>query len=399
MNRIGCVSLAAALSLLVPACAALKPGLTGHNSCITSISFNADGTRLVSGDQGGRVIVWNPDTGRQLLVLSAERQHVAGENRIERGGSGARGSVASVRQAQFTNDGQAIVVVADDIVVWSASSGEERLRLLPTLPPSAGANRFALSRDGAFVIVAEADFRNFIPVEWRCELWNIESGRRLVSRRYTDPIEAVYLDRESHLWACAVGDRVEYGAISGDENIYQAVRSGAIIQYCSVTADGSLMSIDRETELCLWALRDSGRATQARRIAATTCDEWPECIVDDAARMCAIGHCGYAHVVDLATQVTVSCFPIPLNGGSRAAFASAHPVALLDMGRRLLTIGGRSDSIQIWNCRTGDREWSVATGRETIGCAAVSSVRRIVATGGCDTEAPSVIRIWRYPDL
>ena len=43
--------------------------LTGHRSSVSSVSFNPDGTRIVSGSEDNTIKVWDADTGEELRTL------------------------------------------------------------------------------------------------------------------------------------------------------------------------------------------------------------------------------------------------------------------------------------------------------------------------------------------
>ena len=43
--------------------------LKGHTSCVISVAFNHDGTKIVSGSCDKTIRVWNVDTGECILTL------------------------------------------------------------------------------------------------------------------------------------------------------------------------------------------------------------------------------------------------------------------------------------------------------------------------------------------
>jgi hypothetical protein len=51
---------------------------TGHKDRVTCVAISADGTRAVSGSADGAVILWDPETGRELQRLSSHQGEVRG---------------------------------------------------------------------------------------------------------------------------------------------------------------------------------------------------------------------------------------------------------------------------------------------------------------------------------
>jgi WD40 repeat protein len=74
--------------------------LKGHTSYVTSVVFNHDGTKIVSGSRDNTIRVWNVDTGECISTLKCHTR-----------------DVFSVR---FNHDGTKIVSGSDDetIKVW-----------------------------------------------------------------------------------------------------------------------------------------------------------------------------------------------------------------------------------------------------------------------------------------
>jgi len=50
--------------------------LRGHSGAVNDISFNRDGSRIITAGQDGTVRLWDTVSGRALLVLDAHAQGV-----------------------------------------------------------------------------------------------------------------------------------------------------------------------------------------------------------------------------------------------------------------------------------------------------------------------------------
>lgn len=119
----------------------------GHSSCVTSVVFSADGTRIISGSLDHSVQVWDAVSGAHLNTFEGHTNSVcsmsiSGDGKQIASGSmdgkivlwdvssGAhtvtlKGHKSSVISAEFSPDGKCIVSGADDgtILVWGVNSG------------------------------------------------------------------------------------------------------------------------------------------------------------------------------------------------------------------------------------------------------------------------------------
>ena len=58
------------LSINNPLCVPQVRTLAGHAGEVTSVAFSPDGTRVVSGSTNSLAIVWDAETGAEVLILS-----------------------------------------------------------------------------------------------------------------------------------------------------------------------------------------------------------------------------------------------------------------------------------------------------------------------------------------
>ncbi|HEX5268980.1 MAG TPA: hypothetical protein VFW33_00770, partial [Gemmataceae bacterium] len=112
--------------------------LRGHHGAVPHATFSPDGRRLATVGADGKVRVWDPVTGKELLAF---RRHTQTPN-----------------WAAFSPDGTSIVSAAHEVLmlsgakprgevlVWDAASGQVRLRI------DGGAQRAAFSTDGKRVL-------------------------------------------------------------------------------------------------------------------------------------------------------------------------------------------------------------------------------------------------------
>ncbi|MBT6157208.1 MAG: protein kinase [Planctomycetaceae bacterium] len=110
--------------------------LRGHSGTVSSVAFNSDGNRIVSGSDDYTLKVWNTATGQQMLWL--------------------KGHTRSVTSVAFSPDGRRIVSGDwnKSLKVWDARSGRESV----TLEGHDGwVTSVAFSPDGKWIVSGSSD--------------------------------------------------------------------------------------------------------------------------------------------------------------------------------------------------------------------------------------------------
>lgn len=124
--------------------------LRGHQGLIFSIAFSPDGKYLASGDDGGKVIIWEVATGTKLKELEGHKDHIW--------------SIA------FTPDGKELVSGSGDGTarLWDVQTGNV---VLAFVGHTNGLKKIAISPDGKTLITTSPD--NTV------RFWDMKSGKSI----------------------------------------------------------------------------------------------------------------------------------------------------------------------------------------------------------------------------
>ncbi len=186
---------------------------------VTSLAFDEDGSRLLSGNDEGLIILWDLARGEEIGRFSAHQE-------------GADIYTARILDLAFSPDGSQFLSSADDksMILWDIASGEIRQRYTS---PSDTINVVAFSPDGRSIAGGSGTYRYLV--------------------------EGEYEDNNIHLWDATRGGLEEIKQISGHEGPVTALH---------FTADGrQLLSGSVDETVRLWDV-DSGE--QIRRFDGHT---------------------------------------------------------------------------------------------------------------------------------
>ena len=96
----------------------------GHQDAVWSALFNPDGRRILTASQDDTARVWDPDLATKLLVLRRPEPSTSSKP------SAQVGHLDSIFSAKFSRDGRRIVTASRDrtAIVWNAETGEQVLQ-------------------------------------------------------------------------------------------------------------------------------------------------------------------------------------------------------------------------------------------------------------------------------
>ncbi len=135
---------------------------------VTSLAFDADGSRLLSGNDEGLIILWDLARGEEIGRFVGHQE--------EAGAHSAR-----ILALAFSPDGGQFLSSADDksMILWDIESGEIRQR---TSSPSDTINAVTFSPDGQTIAGGSGTYRYLVEGEYEdnnIHLWDATSGTEI----------------------------------------------------------------------------------------------------------------------------------------------------------------------------------------------------------------------------
>jgi WD40 repeat protein len=321
---------------------AARSSLNGHTGAVLGVSFNGDGTRLVSGGEDGTVQVWN----------LADRKSVWKEKLHDE----------AVNAVAFSPDGSSVASASYDHTarLTDAVTGEE-IRVL--VGHSEPLRSVAFSPDGSRLATSGGDAT--------ARIWRIETGREVLRLAgHTGWVHGVAIshdgkqivtggfDKTVRLWDSNVTTQVVQ--ISGQDSDLHSI--GISPEGCRIAVGGTgpIRIYDLESgseELCLG--ENSGGVTKLSFSP------------DGSAVLAAAGD-GNAHIWNASGGEEI----LRLDGrGSKILAAAFNPC-----GSQVATVGN-GGPVRLWNARTGAEIDSYSSHSDQLLDVAFSPDGKLLATG------------------
>ncbi len=238
-----------------------EPVLTvgGHTANVSSVSFNADGTRLATASDDGSVKVWDvsgqaggewmtvagfgavafsPD-GRSLATGTEEGNVVVYDATSGRAQTVVRSHTGPINSVAFDPTGSRIASAGSNGTFWlsDAATGSQLWRAAPERPFGFWVSEAVFSPDGR--IVATAMFANDNPVD----LWDAETGEHIRTLPYyEDDANASYtvtFSADGRLVAGSSYTFVRVWSLANDS--YVQIRVG-VVNTLAFSPDGDVLA-------------------------------------------------------------------------------------------------------------------------------------------------------------
>ncbi|HEX8457045.1 MAG TPA: TIR domain-containing protein [Pyrinomonadaceae bacterium] len=198
---------------------AAAPTLLPHDDSVTSMAFNADGSRVVTSSNDGKVRVWESDGGKSISVfdpkvrfwmidLFARPQSAPAETSLE------------ASEALFTHDGSRIMTFTADGVVrlWDTLNQQQPIELRGHL----GAEAAAFSGDDTRLVVGSDD--------GTARVWSLSPQAEPLVLSHPQRVYGASFSREGDKVLTAAGDGVArvWGVNSPSQSIELKANAGDV---------------------------------------------------------------------------------------------------------------------------------------------------------------------------
>lgn len=213
----------------------LAVDLGEHECQTTAVGFSPDGSRLASGDDRGRIRIWDVAGRREEKTLKAQRWKIDG--------------------ALFADRGTLITISADHMMIcWNVETGEARWK---TMAPNTANMSLAVSRDGT--TIACGDHLGAVG------LWSAADGRALgaMGERHTagrTGIQGISFSRDGNLVAAGGHDGVtQIWDVAAQSYCGQTSPHRERVWSTALSPDGrTLATASRDRSVKLWSI-EQGR--------------------------------------------------------------------------------------------------------------------------------------------
>ncbi|HKB42024.1 MAG TPA: WD40 repeat domain-containing protein, partial [Gemmataceae bacterium] len=373
----------------------------GHQgSAVTALAFSADGKSLVSAGDDRSVIVWEPETGRKSIQITAHQQVVAcvalsADGKVAVSGSQDRavrlweaatgkalwpGEHDGVTSLVFSPNGQSLTAGSTSGLVrtWDARTWKEQRRLAAHTDT---VDCVAFSPNGKAFVTAGADRR--------VVLWDAATGRERGRLSGVESrVNCVSFSHDGKLLAAGGGTPGTPAPIllwnTTTENLIAQVpghSSGTLS--LTFLPDGRLASSGGDRAVCL---RDVRLDHAVQRLRDSVGTDARVVLCGDGRSLVSADMSGTVCVWELLTGRIRCRLPDPTD---------THYAVASSPDGRLVAVGGWAKTVSVLDLATGKRVGLFRGHQDAIHALAFSPDGKVLASGGPD----GTVLVWDTPAL
>ena len=330
---------------------AVLDGESGKPIVVTSIAFNPDSTRLITGHSNGLVKIWDAATGERIATLS--------------------GHASQVNDAVFSPDGRLISTAGADgtAKVWDAGTHEA----LFTISQHTGeVTAVAFSPDGERLATASQDST--------AKIWDTQPG--LTPQIITGPraaILALAFNDDGSLIAAAGEDNAAWVWQTNDNQRLNVFRDhNQKVNALAFQPGGSLLATASDDHIArLWDV-NTGELVLPLLTHPEVVNDLA--FIDDGQLLVTVSNDGVIRFWDVLTHDPVRTIEaeIPINAIRFSADEARFATAMAE------------GTAVVWDTETGGIKWTLAGHEGAVNDVAFSPDGTLLATAGND----NTIKIW-----
>ncbi len=398
----------------------LRTSLTGHIDGVAFVSFSPDSRTLASGGRDGTLILWDVETGRYKTTLIEHKNRIEGLTFSPNGETLASGSwdgriilwdtetlqikttitghVYGFQNIMFSPDGNKIASGSIDktIRLWDTKNGGNTSTFIGHI---AGVESIAFSPDGKTIASGGGSYtvNYWFADDYTVRLWDVDSGinkatllghRRTVYYLTFSP-DGNYLvssagDKRAIFWDTATG--YPLWTITGEGVPHtRDSQEGEFVGAIKFSADGKTFVSADNIKVRLWD-------TESRKTIATFFSPTPRssniAFSPDGKTVATMWKENEMYLLDVTTGQTMQFIT-----GHTSKFAT---IAFSPDGQTLASAGiDGSDSVRLWNPKSGELKLSLAGMPSGIDDVAFSPDGQTLATASWD----GTILLWDVPSV
>lgn len=340
--------------------------LSSHQDIVQSLSFSADGKRLLSASRDGEVRLWDPVSAKQLFTVRGRDQ----PERVH----GSESTFATIDAA-----GRRVAALNDqgDVRLWEVGQGEEPKLMIRAVKPYSTREAIAISGDGSRLVFTDGPEH--------LTVWDVDRNEKILKILCGSSVSEISVNHDGSLivWGGIDGVLRVWRPGGAPDEIVELRGHDHSVLTVGLSADGRyLVTGSRDNTVRVWDAEKGGEA-----LFKLVGHEEPVvsvAITANGRRILTAAGDGVKvwDERDFAAQSRRAFGAYPRGMTARALNAG---------GNRIVTIGDMNSSIKVWDTRTGvEPLLTIQVGIAGAFSIAISENGRWLAVCGRDRE----IGIW-----
>ncbi len=326
--------------------------LKGHTNHVTSVSFSADGSRIVTSSNDQTAKVWDAKTGAETLTL--------------------KGHAGNVTSASFSIDGSLIVTGSSDKTakVWDAKTGTAVFTLKGHTDSVLSAS---FSPDGSRIVTGGEDNT--------AKVWDAKTGTAVLALEgHTNYVNSASFSADGSRIVTGSGDKTAkvWNAKTGAELLTLEGHKDSVLS-ASFSVDGSrIVTGSYDNTAKVW---DAKTGTELLTLKGHTSVVYSASFSADGSRILTGSVDATAKVWDVKTGAEVLLLKGHTNLVSSASFSAD--------GSRIVT-GSYDKTAKVWDAKTGTAVLALEGHTSYVNSASFSVDGSRIVTGSYDKTA----KVW-----
>lgn len=356
--------------------------LLGHEGAVTDVAFSPDGTRVATASVDGTAIIWDVAKGSEVFTLRQLEGQAALAETVE------LPDVVNldVYSVSYNSEGTLLVTSSGDgsAVVWDALTGQSRFILRPP-SPTLPVIKAIFSPDGTQIALLATDV-HLGGSQWEIVVWTLKAREIIFSYApsatlrggiFGDTWGDIAFSPDGQRLALTTSEDVELWDLASTRKLLTLIGNTTFVSALTFSPDGTrLASVGDDNVVRVWALPMSLDFGLATTLEVLTLEGRHEVVYSpDGSRLAAASESGVVNVWDSLSGTLL----FNLTGYS----SSARGIAFSPDGS-LIATSSHDHATHIWDAGPGAELFTLNT--PAVGEFGFSPDGTRLATGGGFSE-------------